>query len=100
MLRSLAIQGREGKVPRSARLLARTDLQGETATKVAPLANTVMKWRPARLVMEKATGIPAGRLVPSYARHRFSTRVRNRITRHGAPAEAESTAALFATFLV
>ena len=100
MLRSLAIQGREGKVPRSARLLARTDLQGETATKVAPLANTVMKWRPARLVMEKATGIAAARLVPSYARQRFSTWFRNRTTRHGAAADGESTVALFATCLV
>ena len=39
MLRSLAIQERQGKVPASAKLLARTDLQGKVATTFAPVVN-------------------------------------------------------------
>ena len=39
MLRSLAIQHVQAKVPASARLLARTDLQGKVATTFAPVVN-------------------------------------------------------------
>src|SRR3954452_17892818 len=39
MLRSLSVQSREGKRSTSARLLARTDLQGKVATTLAPVVN-------------------------------------------------------------
>ncbi len=73
MLRSLAIQHREGTGPgRNARLLARTDLQGKVASATAPLANAAARVGPVRAVMEKATGISKVRLLPTYARERFS----------------------------
>jgi glycerol-3-phosphate dehydrogenase subunit C len=72
MLRSLAIQQREGKVSRSAKLLARTDLQGQVATALAPVVNKVNGLGLARAVMEKATGISKDRLLPSFAKERFS----------------------------
>jgi Fe-S oxidoreductase len=99
MLRSLAVQQREGHGPgRNARLLARTDLQGKIATAVAPVANALAKIAPARTLMERATGISKVRLLPAYARERFSTwfRRRARLTT-GAP---RGEVALFPTCLV
>jgi len=105
MLRSLAIQAREGRVGSGARLLARTDLQGKVATAVAPVVNATSNVRFIRQVMEKATGIAADRKLPRYARERFSKWFgRQDVSRP--PAEAEGQAsdrdrvALFATCLV
>jgi Fe-S oxidoreductase len=78
MLRSLATNARAGSVSRSARLLARTDLQGALATSVAPIANRLAAVKPARVAMEKVTGISRERALPSYARERFSTWFRRR----------------------
>ncbi len=73
MLRSLAIQHREGTGPgRNARLLARTDAQGAVASAVAPAVNTLVKIPLARVAMEKVTGISRVRLLPAYASVRFS----------------------------
>ncbi|MEX0665188.1 MAG: heterodisulfide reductase-related iron-sulfur binding cluster [Acidimicrobiia bacterium] len=72
MLRSLAIQAEKRDVQKGARLLARTDLQGKVATKLAPLVNRTNDVRPLRFLMEKATGISRVRLLPEYARERFS----------------------------
>src|SRR6478736_8570632 len=72
MLRSLAIQEKEGKVSGSAKLLARTDLQGKVATAFAPVVNAMSNVGAARTVMEKVTGIAKDRLLPTYARDRFS----------------------------
>lgn len=97
MLRSLAIQNQEGKVSRSAKLLARTDLQGKTATTLAPMVNAMNKSALARNLMEKATGISKVRLLPTYAKERFTKWFRRRAT--AAPA-ARDTVALFPTCLV
>ena len=73
MLRSLAIQQREGDGPgRNARLLAHTDLQGKVASAVAPVANVLTRSRPARALMQRVTGVSQVRLLPTYARERFS----------------------------
>jgi len=78
MLRSLAIQGRDRGGSRSARLLARTDLQGKVATTFAPLVNASTKVKPARVLMEKVTGIARDRLLPTFSRVRFSKWFRER----------------------
>lgn len=78
MLRSLAIQGRAGRQSRSARLLARTDLQGKVATTFAPVVNKMNVVKPARAAMEKVTGISKERLLPTFSRVRFSKWFRNR----------------------
>jgi Fe-S oxidoreductase len=72
MLRSLAVQTHEGRTSRSARLLARTDLQGAVATALAPVVNASAGVKPARVLMEKVTGIARDRLLPSFAKVRFS----------------------------
>ena len=98
MLRSLAIQEKAGKVPASAKLLARTDLQGKVATTFAPVVNAMSTVGPARTVMQKVTGIAKDRLLPTYARERFTKWFRRR---GAAPvAETRATVALFPTCLV
>ena len=96
MLRTAAINTRAEGAPRSARLLARTDLQGKAATKLAPLVNAMGRVRPARFVLEKTTGIARDRLLPSYPRVRFSKWFRRR---SAAPAR-RGTVALFPTCMV
>jgi glycerol-3-phosphate dehydrogenase subunit C len=96
MLRSSAVTTRDHGAAVNARLLARTDLQGTVATTLAPLVNALDRVKPARTVMEKATGIARDRLLPSYARVRFSRWFRGRTP---APAR-RATVALFPTCMV
>lgn len=100
MLRSLTGQSKAGDSSRSARLLARTDQQGKVATAFAPLVNKAVKLRPARIAMEKVTGISRDRLLPTFDRVRFSKwfRGRDRTARSAAP--ERGNVALFPTCLV
>ena len=62
-------------------VLGRTDLMGKAATRVAPIANKMLgakKGSVVRKVMEKATGVSSVRLLPPYARQRFTTWFKNR----------------------
>ncbi len=101
MLRSLAIEHREGKVGLNAKLLARTDLQGTIASALAPVVNRTNTVGFVRTLMEKTTGIAKDRLLPDYAKVRFSkwftTRERRRLTK---PAAERGTVAMFPTCLV
>jgi glycerol-3-phosphate dehydrogenase subunit C len=99
MLRSLAVQTREGAKSRSARLLARTDLQGKVATALAPVVNASTNIKPARVLMEKATGIARDRLLPTFTRVRFSKWFRDRGTKDPR-ARTRGTVAVFPTCLV
>src|SRR5262249_40880 len=72
MPRSLAIQHDDGNVSTSAKLLARTDLQGKVGTTFSPIVNRVNRVGAFRTLMEKATGIAKVRLLPQFARVRFS----------------------------
>ncbi len=78
MLRSLAVHHVQAKVSPSARLLARTDLQGKLATTLAPVVNRMNNVGIARGVMEKVTGIAKDRLLPTFASVRFSKWFRDR----------------------
>jgi len=98
MMRSLAIQARDGKVGHAARLLARTDLQGQLATVAAPVVNATGNVRFLRGVMEKVTGIAADRKLPQYARERFSRWFSRRTSTPATPSRA--AVALFPTCLV
>jgi len=101
MLRSLTGQAKAGDVSKSARLLARTDQQGKVATALAPIVNATAKFAPARVAMEKVTGIARDRLLPTFDRVRFSKWFRDRPT---APTRTGVTdrgpVALFPTCLV
>jgi Fe-S oxidoreductase len=99
MLRSLAIQQDQGKVQRGARLLARTDLQGKVATTFAPIVNRLDRNRPARFVIEKTTGISRERLLPTWAKVRFSKWFRKRDAAVR-PDASTARVALFPTCLV
>ena len=98
MLRSLAIQARDGKVSKGARLLARTDLQGKVATTFAPVVNKMTSIGAVRGLMEKATGISRVRLLPKYGRVRFSKWFRRRASRLSNG--ERGTVAVFPTCLV
>jgi Fe-S oxidoreductase len=99
MLRSLAIQHVESKVPASARLLARTDLQGRLATAFAPVVNRVNHLGIARGLMQRVTGISKDRLLPTFAKVRFSKWFRDRPV-VAAPSVPRGAVTLFPTCLV
>ena len=100
MLRSLAVNTREDGGSRSARLLARTDTQGKIATTLAPVVNRANRTKPARLVMEKITGISKQRLLPNFAKQRFSTWFRGRRANRERVQGTRGRVALFPTCLV
>ena len=84
MLRADATKHAAGEVGRRAavttNLLARTDLMGKLGTRTAVVSNvaTAKPGSVVRKVMEKATGISSVRLLPPFARQRFTTWYRNR----------------------
>jgi glycerol-3-phosphate dehydrogenase subunit C len=80
MLRADAMRHDTGQVSARDRattaLMGRTDLLGKLATTAAPLANKVVTAKSGSLVrkiVEKTTGVSSVRLLPPYARQRFST---------------------------
>lgn len=103
MLRSLAIREREGSVSTSAKLLARTDLQGKVGTAFAPLVNRLNDVGLARGLVQKVTGVAKDRLLPTYAKIRFSKWFRDRSPSTPAAtvsAPSRGTVALFPTCMV
>jgi glycerol-3-phosphate dehydrogenase subunit C len=101
MQRSLAVQQQAGTVSRSAKLLARTDLQGKVATKLAPLVNRSNDVGFVRGLMERTTGVARDRLLPTFTRVRFSKWFRRRdATTTGATVPARGEVAMFPTCLV
>lgn|GEM_PF-3102 len=73
MLRGLAARTNGKAKSVGHKLLAATDATGRLATATSFLANpTLQPNGPVRKVMEKVTGISASRLLPSYAKQRFT----------------------------
>lgn len=100
MLRAQAVRHEEGGLDLADQFLGRTDALGKLSTAAAPLVNAVTRTpnSPARRIMERTVGIAADRLLPPYARERFTTwfKRRNRpFVRH-----KQATVALFPTCLV
>ena len=80
MLRADAMQHANGiKSARdraTTQMMARTDLLGTLATSTGPVANKVVNAKPGsgiRKVVATATGVSPKRLLPPYAKQRFST---------------------------
>lgn len=80
MLRADAMRHATGQVSLRGKatnaVMGRTDLMGKAATMAAPLANKAVGAAPGSLVrkaMEKVTGVSSVRLLPPYARQRFTT---------------------------
>jgi Fe-S oxidoreductase len=103
MLRAKAVKkkGEGVRVRITDNAIGRTDLSGMAGVLAAPLANKVMgsPGTAVRKVMEKVTGISAERVLPPYARQRFTTWFRKR--GKGALGTAkQGDVALFPTCLV
>ena len=78
MMRAHAVRKRKGTGIRESvtdQMLARTDLLGKVSTAAAPVVNAVTGHPGsfARRMMEKTVGMASERLLPPYARQRFTT---------------------------
>ena len=80
MLRADAMQHEQGiKSARSkatTRVMARTDLLGKVATAASPVANKVVNAEPGSMIRKATamvTGVSSVRLLPPFAKQRFST---------------------------
>lgn len=100
MLRAQAVRHEKSGIKPADEFLGRTDLVGRLSTAGSPVVNR-LSGAPgslSRRLMEKTVGIAADRLLPPYARQRFSTwwkhRVKPLITRR------QGEVALFPTCLV
>ena len=107
MLRSDALQNRSGETLRgklATQALGRTDLLGRVGTLTAPLTNalTGTPGSVVRKIIDKTVGIASERVLPPYARTRFTTWFKKRATRGGGrlgrPEQAK--AAIFPTCMV
>lgn len=107
MLRAEQVQVRNKELTVKERVqnqaLARTDLAGKVNTAVAPLANKAIQ-KPGSLtrrMMSATLGIASERILPPYARQRFSTWFRKRSgTQERTVAKDQGEVALFPTCLV
>ncbi len=89
MLRADAMQHANGiKSTRdnaTTQMMGRTDLLGTLATTTGPIANKIVNAEPGsgiRKVVAKVTGVSSVRLLPPYAKQRFSTWFKKRPTIH------------------
>ena len=80
MLRADAMQHANGiksvRDKTTTQVMGRTDLLGTLATSTGPIANKIVNAEPGsgiRKVVAKATGVSPTRLLPPYAKQRFST---------------------------
>ena len=82
MLRAQAVRREQGGVDLTDQFLGRTDMMGKLSTATAPLVNKVTGTPNSlsRRLMEKTVGIAADRLLPPYAKQRFSTWFKRRNT--------------------
>jgi glycerol-3-phosphate dehydrogenase subunit C len=86
-------------------VLGRTDLTGKVNTALAPLVNKVVDapGSAGRNLLQKVTGIASERVLPPYARQRFSTWWRKRSSRDAAAADTtrrQGSAIVFPTCIV
>lgn len=79
--RARATMVQQGKVPLRLRLrnnlVARAELLGKVGLPVAPLANAILSFAPARFAIEKVLSISRYAPLPSFSSHRFTTWFKN-----------------------
>jgi glycerol-3-phosphate dehydrogenase subunit C len=101
MLRAAAARPKTVRDRVTTQALARTDLTGKVASRLAPVANSALgkpgSW--ARRAMEKAVGISSERILPPYTRVRFTTWFKRR-TPGRLGREKQASATVFPTCLV
>ena len=104
MMRADQVRVKAGEVTAKSKLqnqaLARTDLIGKLNVAAAPLANKAIGTPGSftRKLMEKTVGIASERVLPPYARQRFSTWFKKRLPKVAATRQGK--VALFPTCLV
>jgi glycerol-3-phosphate dehydrogenase subunit C len=98
MLRAHAMRHRTGQQTLTSRassqVLGRTDLVGRFASRLAPVVNKPLEAKAGswvRRTMARATGVSSVRLLPPYARQRFSTWFRTRPAIHHRTPQAKVT---------
>ena len=107
ILRAEAVKNRTGgtlKGKLTTQALARTDLLGKVGTLTAPLTNAMIR-KPGsavRKVMDATVGLASNRVLPPYARERFSTWFKKRKARGAITLgrAEQARAAVFSTCLV
>jgi Fe-S oxidoreductase len=105
MMRAHAVRhARGGSLVERAtdQFLGRTDLVGRMSTAAAPVVNAVTGRLGSfpRKVMEKTVGIASDRLLPPYARERFTTWFRRRPREVGEPGSEAGSVSVFPTCFV
>lgn len=107
MLRAEAMRYATGQKPLRQRLttqaMARTDLLGKASTTMAPLANKVIgapEGSFVRKAVSKVSGVSAVRLLPPYAKQRFSTWFKKRAATPPARRQGQGQVTVFPTCLV
>ena len=74
--RARAVMVEQGRISPVLRLrnnlIARADLVGKLSRPVAPIANAILKSRPARIIAEKTLGIARNAPFPAISRERFT----------------------------
>jgi Fe-S oxidoreductase len=105
MLRHDAMRLENGQVSLRKRVttqaMGHTDALGKVATAVSTISNLVIGAKPgsvARKLVEKTAGVSSVRLLPPYAKQRFSTWFKKRVT--PVLAKKQGSVALFPTCLV
>ena len=71
--------GRSSNVVRDY-MLAETDLAGNVASAVAPIANRMLGLKPVKAVMDGVLGIDAHRTFPTYSHGKFENRFRSEVS--------------------
>lgn len=107
ILRAEAVKNRTGgtiKGKLTTQALARTDLLGKIGTLTAPLTNAMIRTpgSPVRKLIDATVGLASERVLPPYARERFSTWFKKRKARGGGTLgrPEQARAAVFPTCLV
>ena len=100
MLRANAIKKRQGGRKLADQVFGRADLVGTMSSLAAPIANKVIGKpnTPVRKALAKTLGVSSKRLLPPYAKTRFSTWFKRRSV--ALPATRQAKVAVFPTCLV
>jgi Fe-S oxidoreductase len=101
MLRAAAARPKTVREKVTTQALARTDQTGRLASLAAPVANKAMgrPGSPLRKVLDRVVGIAADRVLPPYAKVRFTTWFKNR-GRGALGREQQRAVAVFPTCLI
>lgn len=100
MLRARAARSRGKPAKIADRFLGATELAGRLGSLTAPVANAANRSKPVRFLMEKTVGVHRERLLPLYARERFTKWFKKEGAAKCSRPSSEKRAAFFVTCMV